>query len=228
MNTCDVYQHKDNRREDDFIQLPPQEKLYKRRNSPNLSLYIGEKEVPKTALSNRVSNASTTSVSLQISTLFSKRKSVTFPKTEIQEKFENPSTPIEKMLQKAKKLPLPSTLERKIARKASNEPSPPPRTKKISVDSTKAKMEDEIEKVKEIVRDKQNTEKLMSRMLPKDIYKQLSAGYSVEPQPYENVTIYFSDIVGFTDLASEMDPLQVNPILRNRLCYQEGLLLNTV
>ena len=40
---------------------------------------------------------------------------------------ETNPTPIEKMLQKAKKLPLPSTLEKKIARKASNEPSPPPR-----------------------------------------------------------------------------------------------------
>ena len=70
-------------------------------------------------------------------------------------------------------------------------------------------MEDDIEKIKEMVRDKQNTEKLISRMLPRDIYKKLSSGSSVKPQPYENVTIYFSDIVGFTDLASEMDPMQV-------------------
>ena len=49
----------------------------------------------------------------------------------------------------------------------------------------------------------------MSRILPRDIFKQLSEGTSVEPKPYENVTIYFSDIVGFTNLASEMNPLEV-------------------
>ena len=145
MNTCDTYDNRDNRNEDDFIPIPPRETLSKRRNSPNLSLYIEKKETPKTVLSNRVSNASTASVTSHISSLFSKRKSVTFTNHEYQDKIENPSTPIEKMLQKAKKLQLPSTLERKINRKASNEVSPPPlRVKKISVDSTKAKMEDEL------------------------------------------------------------------------------------
>ena len=66
-----------------------------------------------------------------------------------------------------------------------------------------------LEKIKEIVRNKQITEKLISRILPRDVFKQLSEGASVEPKPYENVTIYFSDIVGFTSLASEMNPLEV-------------------
>ena len=71
-------------------------------------------------------------------------------------------------------------------------------------------MEEDLEKIKEIVRNKQKTEQLISRILPRDIFKQLSEGTSVEPKPYENVTIYFSDIVGFTNLASEMNPLEVN------------------
>ena len=71
------------------------------------------------------------------------------------------------------------------------------------------RLQEDLEKIREIVRNKQITEKLMSRILPRDVFKQLSEGASVEPKPYENVTIYFSDIVGFTRLASEMNPLEV-------------------
>ena len=52
------------------------------------------------------------------------------------------------------------------------------------------KLEDDIEKMKEIVRNKQKTEQLVSRMLPREVFKQLSEGETVMPQPYDNVTIY--------------------------------------
>jgi hypothetical protein len=68
---------------------------------------------------------------------------------------------------------------------------------------------EELEKVKEIVHDTEQTKELVSKMLPKDVAKQLKVKNSVEPQEYENVTIYFSDIVGFTTLVSEIKPKQV-------------------
>jgi serine/threonine protein kinase len=57
------------------------------------------------------------------------------------------------------------------------------------------------------------TENLLLEIFPKHVAEALSKGQKVEPQHFDCVTIFFSDIVGFTNIASELSPWKVSDML---------------
>ena len=71
-------------------------------------------------------------------------------------------------------------------------------------------------KSRELNDEKHKMEYLLSQMLPKKVVEQLKTGAEVMPEYYEDVTIYFSDIVGFTAIAAESSAKQV-VVLLNQL-----------
>uniref|UniRef100_A0AAF5I350 Guanylate cyclase n=1 Tax=Strongyloides stercoralis TaxID=6248 RepID=A0AAF5I350_STRER len=63
--------------------------------------------------------------------------------------------------------------------------------------------------------EKRKSEALLQRMLPPSVANQLIKDGKVRPEFYESVTIYFSDIVGFTDLANFSTPIEIVSFLND-------------
>lgn len=77
-------------------------------------------------------------------------------------------------------------------------------------------LEEEVqERTKELTTEKKKSDVLLYRMLPKMVADKLKLGQSVEPETFSQVTIFFSDVVQFTTLASRCTPLQVVQLLND-------------
>ncbi|CAD5121675.1 unnamed protein product [Dimorphilus gyrociliatus] len=61
--------------------------------------------------------------------------------------------------------------------------------------------------------DIREAETLVHEMLPIKIANSLRDGHEVQPEVFESVSIYFSDIYGFNDYTVEYSPLEVVDLL---------------
>lgn len=65
------------------------------------------------------------------------------------------------------------------------------------------------EKAKELKREQRKSDMLLFQMLPASVAQTLKQTQKVPAEYYDSVTVYFSDIVGFTEIAAECTPLEV-------------------
>ncbi|XP_066274196.1 atrial natriuretic peptide receptor 1-like isoform X3 [Branchiostoma lanceolatum] len=68
-------------------------------------------------------------------------------------------------------------------------------------------------RTEELRKEKEKSDMLLYRMLPSSIADQLKSAQKVQAEKFDCVTIYFSDIVGFTALVHVMKPMEVVTLL---------------
>ncbi|XP_041820558.1 retinal guanylyl cyclase 2 isoform X3 [Chelmon rostratus] len=82
------------------------------------------------------------------------------------------------------------------------------------------------ERTEELEIEKQKTEKLLTQMLPPSVAEALKVGGTVEPEYFDNVSLYFSDIVGFTTISANSEPIEVVDLLNNLYTIFDAIIAN--
>ena len=80
------------------------------------------------------------------------------------------------------------------------------------------------EKTQTIVEEKTKAEELIHQMLPAFIAEELKMGKHVDPEAFDSVTIFFSDIIGFKEVSDKASPEEAVNLLNDIYATMDGIL----
>eukprot|EP01135_Chromosphaera_perkinsii_P003846 Nk52_evm4s258 gene=Nk52_evmTU4s258 len=77
-------------------------------------------------------------------------------------------------------------------------------------------LEDKVhQRTAELELEKEKTDRLLNSLMPPAVAEKLKAGLVVPAEAFDNVTVFFSDIVGFTTISAMCTPMQVVSLLNS-------------
>uniref|UniRef100_A0A0N5CH77 Guanylate cyclase n=1 Tax=Strongyloides papillosus TaxID=174720 RepID=A0A0N5CH77_STREA len=82
------------------------------------------------------------------------------------------------------------------------------------------------ERSKELMEEQKRSDLLLERMLPQAVARKLKLGKIVEPENFDSVTIFFADIVKFTDLSLKCSPIQIITLVNDLYSLFDGVIEN--
>ncbi|XP_062391830.1 retinal guanylyl cyclase 1 [Sardina pilchardus] len=80
------------------------------------------------------------------------------------------------------------------------------------------------ERTEELEVEREKTDTLLAQMLPRSVAKALKTGKPVKPEYFSEVTIYFSDILGFTTISAISDPIEIVDLLNDLYRTFDGII----